>query len=120
MATTKLDIGDTLFQIKKHKKFEASMHFEEKCIVETDDPKPLIKVFNYLINYLKLMVDGKMDISLTVQESSYLLTFIIMTDDAELPPLSDNLDETLQIYKAKKKIVFEAERYLQIILEFTK
>jgi hypothetical protein len=120
MATNTIDLGDILLKIKKHKKFAASMHLEQKCILEAGDPKPLIKVLNYLINYLKGLVDGKMDISLDVQENGYLLTFIICTNHVDLPPLSDNLDETLDAYKAKKRIRFESERYLQIILEFLK
>ena len=42
------------------------------------------------------------------------------SDIAELPPISDQLDTTLNEYNAKKKVIHENGKYVQFKLNFSK
>ncbi len=93
---------------------------DEGCGIDTEDPKPLLKVLNYLINYLKQLTKSPLEISLDLHDKDCLLSLMAYSDAAELPEISEQLDESLKLYNASKKVIHEKDKYIQIKLSFVK
>ena len=51
MSENRVDLKQLIMLIKDNKNFEANLILDEGCILMTEDPKPLVKVVNYIINY---------------------------------------------------------------------
>lgn len=118
MTETSIDLGNLLNYILDQKKVETTLNIGPECKVNAEDPKPLVKIINYLINYLKQITTESINVSLNTQSSGCLLCFIVSTDVKELPPISDDLNEALKPYYAAMRIVFEEGKYAQIIITF--
>jgi len=118
MTESSIDLGNLLNIIFDQKKVETTLNIGPECKVNAEDPKPLVKIINYLINYLKQITTESINVSLNTQSSGCLLCFIVSTDVKELPPLSNNINEALKPYYAAMRIVFEEGKYAQIIINF--
>lgn len=118
MTESTIDLGNLLNYIIDQKKVNTTVNIGPECKVNAEDPKPLVKIINYLINYLSQITDDTINISLKTQSNGCLLCFIVSTNHEQLPPLSDNLDEALKPYNAAMRVVFEEGKYAQIILNF--
>ena len=118
MTESSIDLGNLLNYIFDQKKVETTLSIGQECKVNSEDPKPLVKIINYLINYLKQITKESINVSLNSQPSGCLLCFIVSTDLKQLPPINDNLNEALKPYYAAMRVVFEEEKYAQIILNF--
>ena len=118
MTDSTIDLGNLLNFIIDQKKVNTTVNIGPECKVNAEDPKPLVKIINYLINYLSQITDDTISVSLKTQSNGCLLCFIVSTNNEQLPPLSDNLDEALKPYNAAMRVVFEEGKYAQIILNF--
>lgn len=113
-----IDLRKLMLMIKENKEMDANLSLEFDCEIDYDDPEPLIKVINYLINYLTPLTDKTIEISLNACREGYMLSFAVFSALAELPALSDKLDDALQIYNASLKVTHQQEEYLQLIISF--
>lgn len=113
-----IDLGNLLNFIIDQKKVNTTVDIGPECKVNAEDPKPLVKIINYLLNYLSQITDDAINVSLNTQSSGCLLCFIVSTNETKLPPLSDNLNDALKQYYAAMRVVFEEGKYAQIILNF--
>jgi len=118
MAESTIDLGNLLNLIIDQKKVDTTLDIGQNCMVIGVDPKPLVKIINYLINYLKKITNDTISVSLNTQSSGCLLCFIVSTNIDQLPALSNNLDEALKPYNGAMRVVFEEGKYAQIILNF--
>jgi hypothetical protein len=118
VTDSSIDLGNLLNFIIDQKKVNTTVDIGPECKVNAEDPKPLVKIINYLINYLIQITKDPINVTLNTQSSGCLLCFIVSTDVSELPPLSENIDEALKPYNAAMRIVFEEGKYVQIILNF--
>jgi len=118
MAESNIDLGNLLKFVIENKKIKAELKADKACLINTNDPKPLIKVFNYILNYLNLNSKDIIDIDLKGQSRGCLLCFIISTDEKNLPPVSDKLKDVLRTYNATMRIVFESGMYAQVLIYF--
>jgi len=115
-----LDLRDLMKKIQEQKQMNANLSLEFDCIVETDDPTPLIKVINYIINYMTPLTDKPLEISVNAQMSGVLFSFSIFTEQTTFSPLSDQLDAALLNYNASYQVKQEEGKYFQIIITFKK
>ena len=115
-----LDLRDLMKKIHEQKQMNANLSLEFDCVVETDDPTPLIKVINYIINYMTPLSDKPLEISVNAQMSGILLSFSVFTESTSFPPLSDQLGEALKNYNATHEVKQEAGKFFQIIITFKK
>jgi len=118
MTESSIDLGNLLNYIIDQKKVETTLKISPDCKVNAEDPKPLVKIINYLINYLKQITSDTLSVTLNTQSSGCLLCFIVSTDFEKLPPLSDKLNQALKPYNAAYRVVFEEGKYVQIIINF--
>jgi hypothetical protein len=118
MAEKRYDLKQLIYLIKDNKDFKANLILDEGCVINTDDPKPLIKVLNYVINYLKQLTKQPLEISLDLRVKDYLLSLMAYSDKRDLPEISDQIDEALKIYNASKDVVHEKGKYIQIKINF--
>jgi len=119
MSEARVDLKRLILLIKENKDFEANLILDEGCMLETSDPKPLIKVINYFINYLNQVSDQPLEISLDLRISSNLLSLMVYTDKQDLPSISSEIEDVLKTYKASMEQIHEKGKYVQIKLSFT-
>ena len=115
-----LDLRDLMRKIQDQKQMNANLSLEFDCIIETEDPTPLIKVINYIINYLTPLTDKPLEISVNAQMSGVLFSFSIFTEQTSFPPLSEQINDALQNYNASYEVKQEEGKYFQIIITFVK
>ena len=120
MAENRVDLKRLIFLIKENKDFEANLILDEGCVLEIADPKPLVKVINYIINYLNQLSDKALEISLDLRSKDYLLSFMVYTDKADLPDISSEIDEALKAYKASLEKIHESGKYIQLKISFAR
>lgn len=120
MTEQKVDLKQLILRIKDSKDFEANLILNEGCTLYTQDPTPLIKVLNYIINYMNQLTEKPLEISLDMRSGDFLLIVMAYTDKSDIPELSDQLDGALKDYKATLEKVHEAGKYLQLKLSFAK
>ena len=113
-----IDLRKLMLMIQEQKQINANLALEFDCDLDHEDPKPLIKVINYIINYLAPLSDNAIEISLNAYREGYMLSFALFTDLAEIPPLSDQLDEALQTYNGSLELKQEQGKFIQIIITF--
>jgi len=104
--------------IKDTKKLEANLILDEGCTLMTEDPKPLVKVLNYIINFLGQLSDQALEISLDLRTGDHLLSFMVYTDKTEIPAVSSESNDVLKTYKATLEKIHESGKYVQIKVSF--
>ena len=113
-----LDLRQLLLKIQEQKQMKANMSLEFDCEIEADDPKPLVQVINYVINYLMVLSENAIEISLNAHRSGYVMGFAVFTDETDLPQLSDQLNDALQTYHASIEKTHEEGKFVRIIITF--
>ncbi len=114
-----LDLRKLMLMIKEQKEMNANLSLEFDCDIETEDHKPLVKVINYILNYLSPLTDKAIEISLNQQMGKIVLNFSVFTEHTDLPVFSDQLDNALKIYNAQLEIKQQAGEYIQIMITFS-
>jgi len=120
MPNNTIDLKKILLLIYDQKDIEANLNLDEGCLLECEDPKPLIKVINYFLNYLDQLKELPMEIGLELRRDSYALSLLAYTSTDNVPELSDKLEETLRSYNATFDVHHETGKYLQIKISFSK
>ena len=118
MSDTRVDLKRLILLIKENKDFEANLILDEGCVLETADPKPLVKVINYFINYLNQLSDQPLEISLDLRISNNLLSLMVYTDKQDLPDISSGIEDVLKTYKASIEQIHEKGKYIQFKISF--
>jgi hypothetical protein len=113
-----IDLRKLILMIKEQKGMDANLSLEFECNVEHEDPKPLVKIINYLLNYLTPLTEKAIEISLNAGRDGSVLSFAVFTEQTELPALSDQLGGALELYNASLDVKHQQGEYLQIILTF--
>jgi len=119
MSDNRVDLKRLVLLIKENKDFEANLILDEGCILETSDPKPLVKVINYFINYLNQLSEQPIEISLDLRNNDNLLSFMAYTDKPDLPAVSSEVQDVLKTYKATLEQIHEKGKYIQFKLSFS-
>ena len=114
MSENRVDLKQLILLIKANKEFEANLILDEGCILMTEDPKPLVKVLNYLINYLGQQSEAPLEISLDLRTNDNLLSMMVYTDKSELPEMSSEIEGVLKTYKATLETIHESGKYVQL------
>ena len=119
MPANHYDLKQLIYLIKDNKDFDANLILDEGCGIDTEDPKPLIKVLNYLINYLNQLTSSPLEISLDLRDKDSLLSLMAYSAETDLPEMNDQIDGILKDYKATKNIIHEKDKYIQIKVSFS-
>ena len=120
MAEQIIDLKQLLLLIHDNKDFAVNFILDEGCTITAEDPKPLVKVINYLINYLTPLSAHPLEISCDLRGQDCLVSMMAYTEKTDLPPVSDQIAEVLNGYKGKLEKVHENGKYLQFKLSFTR
>lgn len=118
MEKEMIDLRDLIMMIKEKKEMNANLALEFDCRLEVEDYKPLVKVINYAINYIGQLATQPMQISLNAGGAGYLLGFTAFTEQAEFPPISDQVVEALTPYQASIQLNGEPGKYVKLLLTF--
>lgn len=119
MAEQRIDLKQLLHLIHDNKEFEVNFCLDEGCVIMAEDAKPLIKVLNYLINYLTPLTPSPLEISLDLRGNDKLLSMMAYTEQSDLPSMSDQVSSTLADYAATMDIVHENGKYIQFKISFS-
>ena len=120
MSDSRVDLKRLIILIKENKEFNANLILDEGCVFETADPKPLVKVINYLINYLNQLSEAPLEISLDLRSTDYLLSLMGYTDKSELPEVSTELAGALKAYKGTLEKIHQSGKYIQFKISFAR
>lgn len=120
MPETTIDLKKLIVLINQGKDMEANLILDEGCLIYVNDPKPLVKVINYFINYLQPLTNLPLEIGLDLRESEYLLTIMAYTEEKELPEISDRLPEVLKDYAASYELRQDTGTDIQFKILFKK
>ena len=115
-----IDLRQLILRIDDNKDIPTHLCLDLDCRIQGDDPKPLIKVINYIVNFLRPLTDQEIQIALDAQRGNFVLAFIAYTPSAEMAPVSTQLSEALKLYEASMQTAFEPGKYIQMILTFPK
>lgn len=114
-----VDLRDLLLKIQEQKNMNANLTLEFDCNIETEDPTALVKVINYFINYLSQITTQTIEISLNAYRGGSMLSFAVNSDQTELPPISDQLEEALKNYNGSYELVHQEGKFIQIVITFS-
>lgn len=120
MAAQMIDLKQLMLLIHDQKDFAVNFILDEGCTINAEDPKPLIKVINYLLNYLIPLTEHPLEISCDLRGQDCLLSMMAYTDKADLPAVSDQLTPVLNDYKGKLEKLHSEGKYLQFKLSFSR
>ena len=115
-----VDLKRLLQLINDQKNLDTNLNLDEGCTIFAQDQAPLIKVINYFLNYLSVLTDKTMEISLDLLGSSILMSMMAFTNKQDLPALSPNLKAALEVYHASYEVKHEPGQYIQIKITFSK
>ena len=118
MPENRVDLKQLIIMIKENKDFESNLILDEGCVIYTDDPKPLVKVLNYIINYLGQISDKAIEISLDLRSNDHLLSLMVYTDKTDLPDFSSEVEGALKAYKGSIEKIHVSGKYIQFKLSF--
>lgn len=116
-----LDLRDVIKMIEEAKpdlKLGLSLEFD--CFVEAEDPKPLIKVLNYLLNFIKQSSDETIQISLNAGMDGIILNLIASTTISEKPEMNAQIPDVLNDYAATIQYDFKAGEFMMFLITFAK
>lgn len=118
MEKERFDLRDLILIIKEQKQIDAELALEFDCHIETDDVKPLVKVINYAINYIRQLSDLPLHISLNAGLRGFTIGFTTHTVLSEFPAISPKVNETLLPYNAILEEKGEPGKYAQLLISF--
>ena len=116
--TQRLDLKALIKYIVDQKDLKANLILDEGCVLQIEDPKPLVKVLNYFFNYLNQISTHPLQVGLDLMHDQYLLSFLAYTQDEELPALNENISQILEEYSARYNVLHQKGSYVQIKLHF--
>ena len=119
MAEQRIDLKQLLHLIHDNKDFEVNFILDEGCVIMAEDANPLVKVLNYLINYLTPLTSSPLEISLDLRGNDKLLSMMAYTEQSDLPPISDQISSTLADYAATLDKIHENGKYIQFKVSFS-
>lgn len=120
MKKERFDLRDIILIIKKQKQIDAELSLEFDCYIETDDIKPLVKVINYAINYIRKLSDQSLYISLNAGMRGFTISLTAHTASQEFPAISPKVNEALRSYDAVLEQKSEPGKFVQLTIIFKK
>jgi len=118
MTEKNIDIKQLIFLICDQKELDVNLNLDEGCTFEADDPKPLVKVINYLLNYLAQLTDRAVEVSLDLRPLGFRLSMLAYTTNETVPEISTQLKDALKDYNASFKLEHKIGNYLQTTILF--
>jgi hypothetical protein len=120
MSEKTFDLKKLMLLIQENKEFNANFCLDEGCLFQADDAAQLIKVINYIINYLTPLTQKPLEVALDLRPNDFILNMMAYTDQAELPEVHDQIPGILKKYSASIERVQENGKYVQLKLIFSK
>lgn len=120
MTEKTIDLKQLLYLISDQKELDINLNLDEGCTFEADDPKPLVKVINYLLNYMAQLTEQTIEISLDLLPEHFRLSFLAYTTADTLPELSGNLQSALEVFHATFQQQHKTGQYFQATISFRK
>ena len=113
-----LDLRNLIKMINDKKDIGAELSLEFDCTLDVEDPKPLVKVINYAINFVNDLTDQKVQIALNASMSGMTLTFTAFTKLDAFPELNSQVADVLKDYEGKIELSGDPSKYVQLLIFF--
>lgn len=118
MQEKTVDLRTLIKSIAEKKELNANLSLEFDCTLQTTDHIPLVKVINYIMNFLSPLSENKMEISLNAAEESYIMSFIVATEKSDIEPINEQVKTVLADYHGTLTLVHEPGKYVQLQIKF--
>jgi len=115
-----VDLKKLILFIYDSKDINANLNLDSGCTVETDDQKPLVKVINYILNFLQQITDMPLEIGLELHSKESVLNLLAYTEKTDIPEPSPNIAEALKQYGAAYETQPKPGKYFQFTIRFKK
>ncbi len=90
------------------------------CTLTFQDPKPLARIVEDVIEYLQSISNEEIQIDLDAHNNKHQLVFIIHTDKDRLTALPRNTMDAVKQYRGEWCTEFEPRKYFKIQITFKK
>ncbi len=114
----RVDLKSLIKFIVDQKELHANLILDEGCLLQISDVKPLVKVLNYLLNYLKQLTDHPLHIGLDLMPDHYLLSMLVYTQANDVPAIPESVKEVLQEYGGRYELQQQTGSFVQIKIYF--
>lgn len=114
-----MDLRELLILIVEQKGTNADLCLDYGCTIAAADPRPLVKVINYILNYLTQLTDETIQINLNAQLKEHHISFIVYHKLAELPPVNQELRAVIESYRGRLEFEHQPGKYVQFRLVFS-
>jgi len=115
-----VDLKKLILLIYDSKDINANLNLDEGCRIETGDQKTLVKVINYILNFLKQITSVPLEIGLELHSNESVLNFLAYSEKTKVPEISPNIGEALKQYNAIYATQNEMGKYFQFTIRFKK
>jgi hypothetical protein len=107
--------------IADKKDADATFSLDQGCTIITDDAKPLIKVINYMFNFVSESTKAAMEVSLELRDKYYMLSFISNSaSPLENLSLADGINDALKAYNANAELLIDGGSSLRVAITFNR
>ena len=97
MAEQMIDLKALLTLIDSQKNLNTNLCLDQGCLLPVEDPKPLVKVINYILNFLNEYSGERIDVSLSLSSERITMSFLCLGESREAQ-VPEQLVETLAQY----------------------
>jgi hypothetical protein len=118
VETELIDLRDLILMIKEKKDLNANLALEFDCKIEVSDLKPLVKIVNYVVNYISQLASDTMQIALNASMSGHVLVFMASSQATEFPVISEQLVDALKEYNATIELGGEPSKFVRLKMTF--
>ena len=113
--TEKVDMKQLLYAINDKKQMDVNFCMDEGCQLITTDKTALIKVINYLMNYMNSITETTLELGLELLPRKFVLN-IISTISTSPPDISNAISTMLSADQIQFDYIHVEDKYVQIKL----
>ncbi len=118
MKANIVDVKRLLLWINEEKQVGAELCLDLDCKIAAFDHRPLVKVLNHLINYLRSLTDRPLQIGLSAHREYFVISFLAVNVASEIPPLSPGVAEVIGQFGGTLEFASEPGRFARVLLKF--
>jgi hypothetical protein len=113
-----VDVKKLLLWINKEKQVGAELCLDLDCKIAAFDHRPLIKVLNHIIDYLRSLTDRPLQIGLSAHREYFVISFLAVSVTSPIPPIGPGVAEVIGQFGGTLESVSESGHFAKVLLKF--
>jgi hypothetical protein len=116
VVVTSIDFKKLLIRINDEKDLHADLCLDLDCTITVDDPKPLVRSLNHIINYLSAITNAPLRIGLSAQKDSFVISFLAHPLHTSAQAFRQDLAEILREFGVSMVVKIRQREYAKVLL----